>query len=311
MLVVAGVWWNGTRKMDFLTPPPEAKLAAVRARTEDENARQRPQEPVPDPVVKNEDQMAGTPATEEPLPAVNLGDLTVPPTLEGYSERALDGHAKLAELAGLLEKEGHFQRALLAWERSIDLAKPSPEETAISIAAIRRLKPTLPDWNTDESTAIPVILHAGTGPTLAGTLKPALEEVAHEIDLASAGLLKVSADLAIGKRMAAKGPIPVAIWLSGPGKETASTDVLSFTAAADEVLKDEIYRTVFQLISGHLKRGAQITPPAEPVEGETALQALQSNITRLSWREFGKSLNTTATPAVAPAAPAVPATPPR
>jgi hypothetical protein len=103
--------------------------------------------------------------------------------------------------------------------------------------------------------------------------------------------LKVTSDLAVGKRINSKGPIPVALWLSGPTKESPSTDVLSFTVDKSEVLADEVHKTAFLLISGHLKRSVQLTPPSDPLPGETSLQALQSNITRLSWREFGKSLN--------------------
>jgi hypothetical protein len=30
--VIGGVWWHGTRSHDFLTPPPESKLAAIHAK---------------------------------------------------------------------------------------------------------------------------------------------------------------------------------------------------------------------------------------------------------------------------------------
>ena len=309
LLIVSGVWWNGTRKKDFLTEPSGAKLAEIRVQVETANAKVRKEEMFPEPIAKApEPAIAEVPAEEKP-PAVDLGDLAAPPILEAYSERALDGHAKLVELAGLLEQKGEFQRALLAWERSIDLAKPSPSEAAVSIAAIRRLRPTLPDWNTDPNAALPVVLHAGTGSTLAAALKPVLEEAAREITISSAGLLKVTADLAVGKRMAIKGPVPVALWLAGPTKESGSTDVLSFTVASNEVLKDEIHKTIFQLVSSQLKREGQITPPAEAAQGETVLQALQSNVTRLAWKEFAESLNTP--PVAAPVAVPVPVEPPR
>lgn len=292
LFVVGGVWWMNTRGLDFLTPPSSEKLAAVRARVEAAAAQpQRMGEPVKPPALKKSDPSLTTPGTEPKPPGIELGDLESAPTLDAYSDRALDGHAKLAELAALLETEGEFQRSLLAWERSIDQTKPDPAQTATAIAAIRRLRPTLPDWNTDSAAAIPIVLHAGTGPTLADALRPALEEAARELTIASAGILNVTSTLAVGKRAATKGPIPVALWLSGPLKESASTDVLSFTVASNDVLKEEIYKTAFLLISSHLKRNSQLTPPVEPAPGETPFDALQSNITRLSWREFGKSLN--------------------
>ena len=290
LLVTAGVWWTTTRKVDFMTPPSAEELAAIRKKAEESNAQpDRLGEPVKPPTLKETNPDI---APEVTPPAIELGDLDAPPTLEAYSERALDGHAKLAELAALLEKEGEFQRSLLAWERSLDLTKPDAAQAATAIAAIRRLRPTLPDWNNDPNAAIHIVLHAGTGPSLAPTLKPVLEEVAKEISAASSGILKITADLAVGKRNAPKGsPIPAALWLSGPAKESVSTDVLSFTVASNEILLDEIYKTAFVLIANHLKRSARFTPPVEPAAGESSLQALQSNITRLSWREFGKSLN--------------------
>jgi hypothetical protein len=292
LLVAGGVWWKGTRSMDFLTPPSEEKLAAIRTKVEAAIAEpERTGSPakLPKPPAAPEAVASNEPTT----PALDLGDLESPPTLESYSDRAIDGHAKVAELAAALEKEGQFQRSLLAWERSIDSTEVDPSQVAAAITNIRRIRPTLPDWNTDANTAIPVVLHAGTGPALAEALRPILEEAAKELSLSSSGVLKVTSELAVGKRIGSKGPIPVALWLSGPAKDSLSTDVLSFTVDKTEVLADEVYKIAFQLISSHIKRSVKLTPPSDPLSGETPLQALQSNITRLSWREFGKSLNTT------------------
>ncbi len=289
------MWWASTKKMDFMTPPTAAKIAEIQEKAEASNAQpERMNEPVKPPSLRPGIPEAIQDNAPQP-PAIELGDLDSPPTLEAYSDRALDGHAKLAELAALLEKEGEFQRALLAWERSLDMTKPDTAQAAAAISAIRRLRPTLPDWNSDPSAAVHIVLHAGTGPSLAPGLKPVLEEAARELSLASGGTLRVTADLAVGKRNAPKGPIPAALWLSGPTKESASTDVLSFTVEPADDLAKEVYETAFQLIASHLKRAGQLTPPVEPAGEETSLEALQSNITRLSWREFGKSLNT-ATP---------------
>lgn len=290
--VAGGVWWWNTRGADFMTPPSDVQLSSIRERAMATVAKpQREGEPVKPPVLRVPD--PAVPVEEKP-PGIELGDIDSPPTLEAYSERALDGAAKLAELAAMLEKEGEFQRALLAWERTLDSTQPDPSQAAAAIAAIRRLRPTLPDWNTDTNAAIPVVLHAGTGPALADAIRPVLEEVAKELTANSSGLLKVTSDLAVGKRISSKGPIPVAVWLSGPTKDSPSTDVLSFTVDKDEILADEVYQTAFQLISSQVKRGVQLTPLAEPLPGETPRQALQSNLTRLAWREFGKTLNAAA-----------------
>jgi hypothetical protein len=291
--VIVGVWWINTDRMDFMTPPTGAQIAEIKRKAESSNAQpERMNEPVKPPTLRPGLPEAAAPDIAPPPPAIELGDLDTPPTLEAYSDRVLDGYTKLAELAGVLEKEGEFQRALLAWERSLDMAKPDTAQAAAAIASISRLRPSLPDWNTDPAAAIHIVLHAGTGPALAPGLKPVLEEVARELTIASGGTLRVTADLAVGKRNAPKGPIPAALWLSGPSKESASTDVLSFTVEPTDDLAKEVYQTVFQLVASHLKRAGHLTPPVEPTGEETHQQAMQSHITRLSWREFGKSLNT-------------------
>ncbi|RYD38456.1 MAG: hypothetical protein EOP87_01510 [Verrucomicrobiaceae bacterium] len=290
--VIGGVWWANTKGMDFMTPPTAARIAEIQEKAEASNAQpERVNEPVKPPTLRQVIPDAIQDNTPQP-PPIGLGDLDSPPTLEAYSDRALDGHAKLAELAAVLEKEGEFQRALLAWERSLDMTKPDTTQAATALAAIRRLRPTLPDWNSDPALAIHIALHAGTGPSLAPALKPVLEEAARELTLASGGILRVTADLAVGKRNAPKGPIPAALWLSGPTGDSASTDVLSFTVEPTDDLGKDVYQTVFQLVASHLKRTGRLTPPVEPSGEETHLEALQSHITRLSWREFGKSLNT-------------------
>jgi hypothetical protein len=291
--VIGGVWWMNTKGMDFMTPPTPSQVAEIQEKAESSNAQpERMNEPVKPPTLRQGLPEAAAPDVVPQPPVIELGDLDSPPTLEAYSDRALDGHAKLTELAAVLEKEGEFQRALLAWERSLDMTKPDTAQSAAAISAIRRLRPTLPDWNTDPAAAIHIVLHAGTGPSLAAGLKPVLEEAARELTLASGGTLRVTADLAVGKRNAPKGPIPAALWLSGPTKESASTDVRSFTVEPEDDLTKDVYQTVFQLVSSHLKRTGRLTPPVEPAGEGTHLEALQSHITRLSWREFGKSLNT-------------------
>ena len=84
---------------------------------------------------------------------------------------------------------GEFQRALLAWERVIDLTKPDETQAAAAISAIKRLRPTLPNWNTSPESAIAIELHAGTGKTMAKTLTPVLESVARDVEAAVRALL--------------------------------------------------------------------------------------------------------------------------
>ncbi len=290
--VIGGVWWNGTHQMDFLTPPSEAKLAEIRSKVESSlPPADHPNDAISVPAVIPEP-TPPPPPPEEPKPEIELGDLASPPTLQEYTDRAPKGAAHLVELAALLETKGQFQRALLAWERVLDIGKPDSTQTAAAISAIKRLRPTLPDWNTDPARTITITLQAGTGKKTAKTLKPILEETARELERASAGILKVSAVVTAGRdsKKAASGPAPVALWLAGPGKKSRSTEVLSFTVGPPDTLREEVRKTVFQVLRGYLgHKSGQSPPPAAP-DGSPVLDALNSHITRLYWHELGTML---------------------
>ncbi len=283
------MWWNGTRNKDFMTPPSPAKLQEVRTRVESsfpqtekvDDAISEPPKPVapPKPVV-----------VEPPKPEIDLGDLTAQPALTQYGERTPQGPAHLMELAEALEKKGQFQRALLAWERVLDLTKPDENQAKAAVAAIRRLRPTLPDWNTDPAKTISIVLHAGTGKKMAKTLTPVLDQAAREIEKASSGMLKVTTEVTAGKSNAS-GPSPVALWIAGPGKKAVSTEVMSFTVGSSEVLHPEVMKTVFQLIRSFLGQTTSYTPPAALADQENPQDALTFRITRLCWNEFATSLN--------------------
>lgn len=290
--VVTGAWWHGTRNSDFLTPPSEVKLAEIRVKVEASlpqadhpgdaiSAPAATTAPVPPP-----------PPVEEPKPTIDLGDLSKPPTLQEYGDVASQGAAKLVELAVLLETKGEFQRALLAWERVIDMGKADETQTLAAIAAIKRLRPTLPDWNTDAATAIPIVLHAGTGKKTAKILESVLQQTARDIEHASAGILKITAKVNASKReLAAKGPAPIALWMMGPAKDSGSTEVLSFTVGSPESLHVELQKTVFLLIRGYLARVTTHMPPPALKDGGNPLEALGCNVTRLSWKDLGTALN--------------------
>lgn len=291
LAVVGGAWWYGTRNADFLSPPPEAKLAEIRSRAAypvpathspvDAIAKAAETPPAPPP-----------PLPEVPKPVIELGDLESPPVLHEYADIADKGAAHLIDLAVLLETEGEFQRALLAWERVIDSTKPDETQAISATSAIKRLRSAIPDWNKDPASAIAITLQAGTGKKTAKLLTPVLEQAARDIELASAGLLKVKAAITAGKdRKADTGPAPVALWLAGPAKGSRSTEVLSFTVGTPESLTEEINKTVFQIIRGYLTRAIQLTPPVAIEEGEKPLDALGSHITRRQWRDLGTVLN--------------------
>ncbi len=291
LLVVAGGWWHGTRKMDFTAPPTAAELDSIRStvRTALEQAKvahvaapstDAGHDPIPPPDVL------------EPKPPIELGDLQTEPVIEEYADLAEKGAGHLIDLAVLLETEGEFLRALLAWERTLDSGKPDPTQTAAAIQAIKRLRPTLPDWNSDPQRKIAVVLRAGAGRRMVSALKPALEAAARELEKASSGVLLVTTEITAGKDPKnTKIPAPVAIWLTGTDKKSRSSEVLSFTVSPNAKLNDEVLMTAFQVVRGYVGKGIRQSPPPPLREGETVIDALNSHITRMLWRELGTLLN--------------------
>ncbi len=289
LAVVAGLWWHGTKDKDFVTPPSARELEEIRTRVESSFPQtEKVDDAISEPVVPVEPPKPVV--VEPPKPEIDLGDLETAPVLTQYGERSPQGAPQLMELAAALEEKGQFQRALLAWERVIDMTKPDEAQAKAAHAAIRRLRPTLPDWNTDPAKKIQITLHAGTGRKMAKPLAPALEQAARDLEKAAAGMIKVTTEVTAGKSNA-KGPTPVALWLAGPGKKTSATEVLSFTVETPEALHPEAMKTIFRLVSGFLGKSTAYTPPAALAEQENPQDALTFRISRLCWNEFAASLN--------------------
>ncbi len=290
LLSVLLIWWLGTRHMDFLTPPSEERLRQVRAealaslpvtRMEDDAMAIRVPLPKNDPTSPNQT------AVLEP---VDLGDITTPPVLDTYSDRAPEGSARLLALGAALEQAGAPQRALLAYERVLDLAQSNPEQIQSAISSIRRVGPALPLWNEDAEKALPITVHIGTGQRFAEDLPEILGAITSDLNQASSGLIRFSHKLNIGKSIqATDAPTPVALWITGGGDSAPSTDVLSFTTEDPEALHRDLLKTIFNLIRGHLSKAASYNPAPEALDDPKA--ALDSHITRLLWQEFGTLLN--------------------
>ncbi len=289
LAVVGGVWFTNTWSMDFLTPPTEARLEEVRAEAE----ASLPRAVAMDDAISVPAAISPPPPTPAPpRPSLDLGDLSKTPELDDYAEFATEGADHLISLARALETRGEFQRALLAWERVIDSTKPDGGQAITAISSIKRLRPTLADWNPEPEQAAIIELHAGTGKDLAKALAPILEGVARELEQASSGIVRVESFVAAGENIdASDAPVPVALWLTGPGKDAVSTDVLSFTVESPEVLQEEVSTTAFRLIRSFLRRSTTHRPPGGLGEGETPFDALSRRVTRLGWSELAKSLN--------------------
>lgn len=290
IFTVAAIWWASTRKMDFLSPPSKARLEQIRKDTLSALPISKMEEAaisIEIPLPETDPTLPAPVEIEEPL---DLGDITSPPMLDTYSERAPEGAAKLLVFASELENAGAFQRALLANERVLDLAQSTPEEIQSAISALQRIRPSLSLWNAAAEKALPVTIHVGTGQKFAKILPEILESITRDLSLASSGLIKFSYKLNIGKSIQANdAPTPVALWITGPEKDSPSTDVLSFTTEDADTLKQDQLKTVFNLVRSHLSKSTAYNPPPEALEDP--VPALNSHITRLLWQEFADLLN--------------------
>jgi hypothetical protein len=290
--VCIGVWWAGTRHKDFLLPPAEGELAAIRERVEasmPEPDRPRDAISVPIGARRGIEEVL----VEQAKPEMELGDLRSLPGLSAYSEVAQKGPDYMAQLASALEAEGELQRALLAWERLMDQSGASPERVEQAAQAVQRLRPALQDWNIDPDQAIPVILHGETAASQADELEAALAEVAHILERASSGILRATSEVVSNVRdPEAQGPSPVAIRLIGGTESSAvSTEVRSFRIESPELLVEQVGASVFLLMRNYLARSAELISPEPLKPGESAAEALEYRITRLAWQEFGLALN--------------------
>lgn len=292
ILTILIVWWLSTRNIDFLTPPSAKRLKEIQQRTLASLPISRSEhgpEAIITPNPANFEHAENDPAVVFPG-AVDIGELSNPKTLDTYSERAPDGAGKLLKLASELEKLDAKERAVLACERVVDLSQATPQQIHLALNRIRGIRPSLPTWNTQDDNTHEIVIHIGTGPKFAEVLPEMMENITQELGHSSSGLIKFSFELNIGQSIRnTDAPTPVALWLTGTGKKNQSTDVLSFTTNHPETLANELQKTLFNLIRGHLAKSTSYNPVPE-IEDDPKI-ALSSNITRLLWHEFGKSLN--------------------
>ncbi|MEP2777427.1 MAG: hypothetical protein ABJQ29_01130 [Luteolibacter sp.] len=290
LLTIALIWWSSTREMDFITPPSEARLEQIREEAIASlpvSANANDTVAIKVPIPNNDITIIDPVVTVEP---VDLGDLSSPTVLDTYSDRAPEGADKLIALAAALEKNGSFQRALLANERVLDLAQSTPDQIQTAVTNIQRIRPTLTRWNRDAETGLPVTIHIGTGEKFAELLPEILGQITADLDNASSGLITFDSKLNIGRSIqATDAPTPVAVWITGGNEGKISTDVLSFTTNDPQALNNDLLKTIFNLVRGHLQKTSSYNPAPEALDDP--LTALNSHITRLLWQEFGTLLN--------------------
>jgi len=305
VITISLVWWNGVKSKDFLTPPPDQRLVEVRHATAmdlevpDVIAQDLPAKAIlvkptkltlPDPSLEHTPQ-----EKEEEL--VELGDLSVSPGLDCYADLAEKGSDFLVAMATQLENKGELQRALLAWERVLDVVKPEPAQYELASTAIQRLTPQLPMWNVDPSAMHVIQLQAGCDRDTAAVLEPILNEVCALLSGGTSGIVEIKAKVNSGPRPAKDAPkLPIALWFSGLDEK--STQSKTITIPSDQTdpafLRNLVLTSAYKLIREDVGSHTAFQAPIAYKEPQDPMPLFQSSISRLLWQEFAGRLNTLA-----------------
>lgn len=287
VVAIAIPWWQGTRNMDFMRSPDDAYLAHVRAKTmlaHREKSRLFTVKPEP----------KDTAAIESPIraaPAIDPGDPNTPAPLNAYAEHAGEGAAAFVTLAVHLEEQKANARALLAWERVLDVCPDNAPQRQAALAGIERLRPKVAPWNIDPVAAKPMVLEATLPAHVpADILEEVVTKCAHELSRHSSGLLRFQPRIERPDRKGSTAAV-LTLQLTAEGFGAASTGFLDFPMPTEpDQLRREILVGCYKMVSSQLGVYTQLTPLAPLAEGDNPSQALETRITRLSWDEFGKSM---------------------
>lgn len=296
LTAVGLTWYFSTRHMDFTTVPTAEKLTQVKEKWEES----RPNIPPPQPI--NAELLADKPAivpqtpdqpTSEQGNTLSLGNLAHAPGLDEYGVYSDEDTQKLIALATELETKGALQRALLAWERILDLSHPDEAQQKTAATAVKRLKDNLPPWNPDPTASIHLTLQAGAAIKDKKLLESSLKQAADLITESSGQIIVVDIKATIGKGSSVKTPrIPVAIWFSRHGNHAGETPPISFMTdpKKPKKLTKQIYAGAYALLKSQLARETQFSPLPEASKTNPTEELLRYYVTRFMWREFALSL---------------------
>ncbi len=304
---IALPWWLGTRRMDFLKPPDDFQLARIRADLAGTFPKRAPDFPAATDTAT--DRAFQSPI--KPAPVIDPGDPHAPATLDAYREHAKTGAAGFIELAVHLEEQSGNARALLAWERVLDVCQPDSVQRAAAVAGIQRLRPLVAPWHIDPREAKVLVLEAampeGGG---AEAMEGVMAECANALNKYSAGLLRFESrvdrpDVKPAPKPPKKtkkpakteepAPLPpppavISLQILQDGESATSTGLLEIPLSDDpEQLRREILAGSYKLVSSQLAASTDFTPPEPLTADHDPAEALNTRITRLCWSEFGKS----------------------
>ena len=298
--LVGGLWWARTKDMDFMTPTGRiGNLPEFVTRPYDSS----PAPDLPAPVARAaEAGETDRPPAEPSQNSLEFGDLASSPGLAEYSEHVPKGAAFLSRLAVMLETQGEFQRALLAWERVIDSTDATHAELEQAGDALERLQPNLPHWNIDPEGDLNILLQFGTTRPHDETFNRVAQDVADFLRQDSSDIVAVIPRITTSHFPEAPAQSPIAIYLTGPSDgESAQSNVLSINPPPDDpaAIRRDILQVVYRLVQARIATLEGVTIPQAATYPEEPERDFKRRLTRLHWKYFADSLVRPITPTAA------------
>ena len=299
----AGLWFWGTRGIDFLTPPSAQKLEITRqlAMATLPSAAYAPQSAGPK---ADRGIDTGPPRRIQTKPPNPADYMDRNPSLDTFTNLASKGSRHLIELSTLIEASGDRARTLLVWERVIDSTKPQQAHLDAAIASVKRLRAKVPPWSSGHAS-LPLVIRVTITASLEERIKPILEKLPKDLADASHGVLNPTVDLTVlpppkkpttttttrrSSRTKAQPP-SVSLALAGTGQDPRATETLSFPVNKPDTLRTELFRTIFKLAAKRLDTDKSHTTISTPAKTEVPLDSLSFRITRLRWFELATAMN--------------------
>lgn len=282
--VVAGVWFAGTRHYDFLKPPTEVQIAKAKSRAT--QALAQPSDlfavlPSSDGPTEHEPSPEPAPEPPPPPPLIPVNDLPDPIPLEYWTDLTDYPAASFVQLASTLEAKGQLVAALVAWERVLDFADASPEETEVAVKGIRRLRASVPPPEEPAKDAPKITLRVAAPADRIELTRKAARLSAESLAQASFRQIRFEA-LVVPDR--SKEP-KLTIKLLNQGKAESPSVELDPPADADTI-REAILNSAFKLVASSLAIDGSLRPVSQPEQAEPGDEAAATRITRRAWSRF-------------------------
>lgn len=277
------IWTVGTRRYDFVTPPPDL-IVSQQPTPQEFEPEPKLEKPAPAPVVVEE-------IPEEPEIPVELGDTESPPALDEYIHIAELDPNYLLRLAVALEQNGHVLRSLLAFQRIIDSTPAGGGIRAQAQAKQSELTAHELSWNAAPEPPLPIRLTISTNRPRS-ELSESLEHLSQELERSSGGICKLETMFRRAPQPLIKLPnLPIALWFTVKGEDPSNPphSVITINPRQDEDLLQRLAGAFYELTRQRLQSFRELTPPPLLGQEDDSIIALNERMTWLMWHTLSSN----------------------